>query len=142
MANNRDVNLNLRVSATGQDALKSLKDEVKDLAKSGAVLGPAFDAAAKEIDALVAQADKVDALRDAERTLEGTAVAAEKTAAATADYRAKLATLDDPLGAANAALATSRERMEAAVAAHRALGVEIGLLSAGTDRAGKRTAEY
>ena len=139
---NRDVKMTLSVQTLGVDEVKKLETSITTLANEGGKAAPEFQRLAGEVNKLGQQAA---ALATFQKLADETAALAQKqalAAASVADLSAKLI----PLATAAQAAATQQQKLTAEhTAARAALNAsrdDLAKLTAATDAAGKKDAEY
>ena len=79
----RSVQMDVEVSTSGGDGVRTLANEIRKLGQDGSEAGAEFQRLASELDAVAAQADSIKAIANLDAELRKAATAAVETAAAT-----------------------------------------------------------
>ena len=79
----RSVQMDVEVSTSGCDGVRTLANEIRKLGQDGSEAGAEFQRLASELDAVAAQADSIKAIANLDAELRKAATAAVETAAAT-----------------------------------------------------------
>lgn len=140
--NRREIELALEITTANADALGKLREEVKELGKSGNDAAPAFKALGDEVGRLEQQAKALQTIDALSADLAEVKVRQE---AATVAFRDATGALDQYKAAVNEAKAAEAKKnleIRAAIAAAQAASNELKHKRATTDAAGKATLEY
>jgi tape measure domain-containing protein len=140
--NRREIELALEITTANADALSKLRDDVKELAKSGGDAAPEFKRLADELGKLEAQARQLETLDALSADLNEVK---QKQDAATAAFKEASAVLDTYKARVNeikAAESAKNLEIKESVAAAQQASAQLKELRATTDAAGKTTLAY
>lgn len=131
--NRRDIELALSVTTANAEALSKLRDDVKDLAKSGGEAAPEFKKLADTLGELEGQAKALTALDSVTQDLKANEQAYQEAADKAKFYRDELARLQSATDAAKTAQAQAAAEYRQANASVQDITAQIRELKRSTD---------
>lgn len=132
-SNRRDIELALSITTANAEALSKLRDDVRDLAKSGGDAAPQFKVLADELGKLEAQARALSSLEQVTQSLKENAAGYEAARATAREFQQQLQQLQAATEAAKAAQAQAAVAYRAANAEVQDAAAKIRELKRSTD---------
>lgn len=141
-SNRRDVELALRVSTLGEEGIRNLERDIRDLAAGGGAAAPQFEALADEIARLGQQAQALDRLSQAAREVQQLGEQQGAAALSALELQQQLAALEAETRRFAQAEGEARSKLQEAKNSLQAKKDALALLRIETDAAGKKTTDY
>lgn len=140
--NRREIELALEITTANAEAIGKLRDDVKDLARSGGEAAPEFKRLADQLSALEAQARQLEAIGNLAHDLREVKTAQDAATAATAQARTVLDGYRANVEQVRAAEGAKNLEIRESIAAAQQASAQMRELRTTTDAAGRTAFDY